>query len=312
VLLIILNFNKMRFNKYILSALVIFTLTSCEDVIEVDVEEGKVQLSVDAFLNNKNEVQKIKLLETKQFFSELEQPIYVADSVFVIDNLNNKYLFEDQEGNGVYEWSDSVLVHENRTYSLTIIKDADVFTSESVSSPVPTIDSINWEYQAVGFTAENGGYTAEMVARDLPGQIDYYKIEWAKDGVYVKGNAINISVDGSFSETGAVDSGLFIPPISTFAAFDPEDSLGTGVVFTYDLLSIQESTYNFWTEVMNQRIDDSLGALFATPTANVQSNIKSLDINKTAVGWFSVSMISSHSQLIYEKPGERVSFELNQ
>ena len=73
----------MSFNKYLLAGLVLFTLSSCEDVIDVEVDEGETQLSIDAFINNKAEVQKIILLETKQFFSEEMQAVYQADSVFI-------------------------------------------------------------------------------------------------------------------------------------------------------------------------------------------------------------------------------------
>ena len=302
----------MSFNKYLLSGFVIITLFSCEDVIFVDVNEGETQLSIDAFINNKPEVQKIILLETKQFFSNVDQAIYQADSVFVTDNLNNKYLFEDPDLDGVYEWKDTILVQEGRKYSLTVKKGMEVFTAESYANPVPTIDSINWEYFSAELGFDNGSYEAELVSRDLSGQLDYYKIQWAKNGVFVKGlSSINISVDGSFSETGSQDGGLFIPPISTFAATDFDDSLGLGDVITYELLSIDEGTFNFWTEVANQKINGARGALFSTPTANVKGNIKSSVDNKVTLGWFSASMISSKSQLIYYKPGERLSFERN-
>ena len=302
----------MIFNKYLLSGFVILSLFSCEDVIDVDVNEGETQLSIDAFINNKKEVQKIVLLETKQFFSKADQPVYQADSVFVTDDENNKYIFEDPDLDGVYEWEDTVLVQVGRKYSLTVKKGMKVFTAESYANPVPTIDSINWEYLPASLGLDNGSYEAELVSRDLVGQVDYYKIQWAKNGVFVKGlSSINISVDGSFSKTGAQDSGLFIPPISTFPATDFDDSLGLGDIITYELLSIDEATFNFWTEVANQKINGAREALFATPTANVKGNIKSSVDNKVTLGWFSASMISSKSQLIYYKPGERLSFEKN-
>ena len=84
----------MSFNKYILAGLVFLTLSSCEDVIDVEVNEGEIQLSIDAFINNKAEVQKIILLETKQFFSEDNQVIYKCINrklrfSFINININN-------------------------------------------------------------------------------------------------------------------------------------------------------------------------------------------------------------------------------
>lgn len=303
----------MNFIKNILLGASIATLFSCEDVISVEVDEGIEQLAVDAFLNNKNESQKVILLSTKQFFSSSKQEVYKADSVYVIDNLNNKYIFEDLDGDGTYEWDDTVLVHVGRTYNLTIKKGADLYTAISKSKPVPEIDSINWEYSPAGFGAENGGYITQMVARDLAGQEDFYRIRWAKNGVFTEGSSsINLSVDGSFSSNaaGSADGGLFVPPVAVFPAIDYEDSLGLGDIFTYELMSIEEATYDFWTSVLNQKVDGALGALFATPTSNVESNIvgNSKAVSKTAVGWFSVSMVDAHSQLISDKEGEALVY----
>jgi len=306
----------MNFGEYILAGIVLVALLSCEDAISLEVDEGETQLAVDGFLNNKPEVQKIVLLETKQFFSKDEQTPYIADSVLVTDDLNNRYVFEDSDGDGTYEWDDTVLVHVDRTYSLVIKKGTDIFSSSSLAKPVPQIDSINWEYEPAGLVDDNGTYIAELVVRDLAGQADYYRVKWAKNGVFVKGNGnINLSVDGAFSDLGQGDGYgvLFIPPISTFAATDFEDSLGLGDTFTYEVLSIEKSTYKFWNSVLDQNISGGIGALFATPTSNAKSNIKSNhnEISKTAVGWFSVSMISSMDQLIFNKAGEKLSFSEN-
>ena len=51
--------------KKIFSAIaIVFSLTSCEDVIEVEVSDGTIQLVVDAFVNNLAEPQVIKLKKT--------------------------------------------------------------------------------------------------------------------------------------------------------------------------------------------------------------------------------------------------------
>jgi hypothetical protein len=300
--------------KLLYTIAALFLLTSCEDVIQVEVDEGTIQLAVDAFLNSKAEDQKIILLETKQFFDDVSQKAVEADSVWVIDDLNNRYDFVDGNGDGTYIWSDSVLVHENRTYYLTVARDGVFYTAESKANPVPVIDSINWEYIPKGIGEDNGTYAPELVARDLIGQTDYYWIKSAKNGEYKTGrDAINLSVDGSFSEESMADGNLFIPPISTFPGINLEDSLGIGDEFTYEIWGITEGTIEFWREVSNQTVGGGIGALFATPTANVRTNVQSTSeaLNETAVGWFSTSMVSSKTQLIFEKPGEKLSFNIN-
>lgn len=300
--------------KFLYSISILFVLTSCEDVIQVEVDNGTIQMSVDAFLNNKNAEQKIILLETKQFFEDVSQKPVEADSVWVVDDLNNRYDFVDGNGDGTYVWDDSVLVHVDRTYMLTVARDGIFYTSETKANPAPQIDSINWEYIPKGIGQDNGTYAPELVARDLIGQADYYWIKSAKNGKYRTGrDAINLSVDGSFSAESMSDGNLFIPPISTFPGINVEDSLGIGDEFTYEIWGITEETFSFWQEVNNQTVSGGIGALFATPTANVRTNINSTSTktNEIAVGWFSTSMVSSETQLIFEKPGEKLSFNVN-
>ncbi len=302
--------------KVFLGIIAILGLSSCEDPISVDIEEGTIQLAVDAFLNNKNEAQVVKLNETKQFFDVVSQAGYVADSVYVTDDIGNKYIFESAGDDGVYTWDDSVLVHSNRTYELTIKKGELIYSAASQANPVPAVDSINWEYVPAGLGQDNGGYAAELVARDLPGQNDYYWIRFQKNGKYdTRLDGLNVSVDGSFSETSMGDGQLFIAPISTFTAYNVDDSLGIGDFATYEVWSITPQTYLFWQEVSNQAIQGGgIGALFATPTANVRTNVRCLNSDRVAdqsVGWFSVSLVSSATQEIIEQEGEKLSFSIN-
>lgn len=296
---------------YILATILLFS--SCEDPISVEVNSGELQLSVDAFINSLDKSQTIKLLSTKQFFDEVTQEPFKADSVYVTDDIGNKYIFSDDIGNGEYIWEDSVLVHEGRSYELTIKAGDVIYSAQENTYPVPIIDSLNWEYAPATIgTGGVGGYLVELVARDLPGQTDYYWIRFKKNGVYdLRKEALNLSVDGSFSAESQGDGQLFIPPISTFPMFNDEDTLTIGDQATYEIWSISERTNGFWAEVLNQAIQGGgIGALFATPIANVKTNITSSSktTSNQAVGWFSVSLVSDKTITIYKKEGESLSF----
>ena len=302
--------------KLFLGIFALSVFCSCEDVITVEPELGKTQLSVDAFLNNKNEPQVIYLKKTKQFFEDVAQEVFVADSVYVRDSRDSIYVFESPLNDGVYSWDDSVMVSEGRTYELVIKADSFTYTATSYANSVPQIDSLNWQYVPAGLGQQNGSYAIELVARDLAGQFDYYWIRFLKNGVYdTRLAGLNISVDGTFSETGQGDGKLFIPPISTLTNYDVEDSVALGDEVTYEIWSISPQTSLFWREVINQSIQGGgIGALFATPTANVRTNIISSSKSKLedrAVGWFSTSLVSRASQVLYDKEGEKLSFDID-
>ena len=106
-----------------------------------------------------------------------------------------------------------------------------------------------------------------------------------------------------------------LPPISTLIAYNVDDSIALGDEVAYEIWSISPETFSFWQEVTNQAIQGGgIGALFATPTANVRTNIVSPSNSNPedkAVGWFSTSLVSRASQLLYEKEGEKLSFDPN-
>jgi hypothetical protein len=292
---------------------------SCEDVVEVELENGVSQLVVDAFISNKNETQIIQLTKSSNFFGETEFVPAIGASVMVTNlDDNTVFVFTDDDNDGKYTFgsnvNDSITLSPDVSFSLRIEYENEVYTSVTIAKRVPTIDSINWEYVPAQLGADNGGYAAELVARDLPGATDYYWIRAYKNNVRDdRKEAINLTVDGSFSAESQNDGLLFIPPISTLVSTNFEDSLGLGDTWRYELWSISQPTYKFWQEVLNQTVDGALGALFATPTANVRTNIESSssDPEKTAIGWFSVSLVSSEEITIVEKEGEKLSFGIN-
>ena len=59
-------------NIFIFTFLFIFGgfFTSCEDVIEVNVEQQQVKLVVDAFVNNMDTVQTIRLTQSIPYFAK--------------------------------------------------------------------------------------------------------------------------------------------------------------------------------------------------------------------------------------------------
>ena len=303
--------------KFILYIPILLLVYSCEDDIKVEINEGEIQLSVDAFINNKKGPQRIILKETKQFFGEANQLPFMADSVYITNNHGEKYMFEDLDGTGVYEWnqSDSSLVQQGDTYTLTIKESETVYTSTSEAFPVAVIDSINWVYSPPFFEGQNGTYIVEGVIRDLAGQDDYTwvrikinnKYITRKSSIVIAKNNSNVGLD--------TDGDYFIPPAAWYTppTNDSNAVIDIGDTVTYETWSVSEETSLFWSEVLNQNIDGALGAIFATPTANVRSNIlsNSTEVEKKAVGWFSVSLVNEETVIIYDKPGERLEFDTN-
>ena len=196
------------------------------------------------------------------------------------------------------------LIIGGRTYDLTVEYNGQKYTAQSYANFVPQIDSIN--YQKVGSPfGGDSSYIAEMVVVDLPGQPDYY---WVKttinDTLQNTSDDLVISVDGAFNEQSNNDGRPFIVPIAANFGLSEND------VIIKEVWSINPETRRFFTELQNQSIEGALGALFATPIANVRTNIvsSSSDPKLKALGWFSVSLTSVATQKLIFNSSKRVTF----
>ncbi len=271
-------------------------ITSCEDPIDVDLDEGTVQLAVDAFLTDESGEKRIVLTETTPYFDNTTQRFADGATVRITDDLGKVYDFQAApEGQGNYIWepdtADTNFGEVGRTYTLSVTHNGNTFEASSTVNPVPTLDSVTVEFREEEF-GEEEGYYATFFAFDLPNREDYYWIRTYRNGVFFDDpTAINVSVDGAFGSNGA-DGFLFIIPIREFLINDDSDPYKLGDEVRVELWAITEPTWSFLGELASQLTNNGL---FATPAANIRTNIVNADPNSDvkAVGWFSVSAVSS-------------------
>ena len=86
---------------YILFALLTIT-TGCQDVIELEVPEGRTRLVVDGLVTDASATQTVKLKYTAPYFSNTSTPAATGAEVFITDNEGNKFLLEESEP-GLYQ-----------------------------------------------------------------------------------------------------------------------------------------------------------------------------------------------------------------
>lgn len=286
-------------------------LYSCEDIVTVNIDEGKSQLAVDAVLTNKPEVQVIKLTKTIGYFNNSFAPAVLNATVVVTDNEGNRYEFTDPDKDGRYTWTPAngeAFGEIGRMYQLYIRAEGEEYEAYSQMRRIPRIDSIYLERRkARPAFNEPAGIYAELFVRDLKGPGDCYWIRTYKNGVFLnKPQEIGLSYDGAFSAGTAFDGLTFIRPVREFInpvrdEKDPADqapyNLGDSIYV--DLLSI---TPEMWFYMLNLQQQLQNGGLFATPAANLPTNIINKNPKgKKAVGFFSVSAVSSKGVRVREE-----------
>lgn len=290
--------------KNILSILIIllisFSLFSCSDVIEIVVKDGVSQLSVDALINDKKEVQTVKLTLTQGYFDNSTIKPALGANVILFDQDSVAYQFKDLKNNGIYTYDAKVnpLNKIGKQYALYIKYDNEEYISLSKLNRVPKIDSITYEVDKLPVKPENGpqeGFLPQFYAKDFDGEGDCYWIKSAKNNKYFsKATEIAVAYDAGFSPGSKTDGLLFILPIRTSVGrelYSDKDTLKV------DLYSTTPEQF-YYLQFVSQVSQD--GSLFSTPLSNIPTNIINRNVKSTkkAVGFFGISAVSSMETII--------------
>ena len=290
----------------------IIIMTSCEDKINPTLEKADPVLVVDAWINNKPEDQVITLTKTQPYFDVTLPPGVSGATVAITDEDGKIYSFtEDTNKAGNYVWKplpSEVFGSPGKHYTLSIQVDGETFTATSKMGRVPQIDSISYDKDERPGRSNNDKevfYRAEFWAVDPVGVGDTYWIRTYKNGILLdKPSEMDIAYDAGNAAGADADGVTFIFPVrrginandkdpnddtKTLSPVEPGDSLNV------QINSISLAAYNYLNEVATQTDrPGGFGELFATPLANVSTNITNENSNGSRVlGFFNVASVST-------------------
>jgi hypothetical protein len=286
----------MKTLKLFFVLLTVISFTSCEDVIQVKLDEGDPIVTIDAFINDMQLQQKVRLTYTDGYFSQKPNEPIIGATVSLKDlSTGINYVFTDNN-NGDYVWVPNDTLRVGHNYELTVTHQGNIYKSTSPMNRTTKVDSIISEFkEGGGLSASEPGYDMAFLGFDIPGDtVDYYWIKSYRNGVFFnKGGDINICADAAFG--AGADGFPFITPIAQgitpfgerFNKFD---------VCRVEIHSINLETYNFLTQVQTQTTNSGL---FATSPENVKTNIKNTTNDKTkVVGWFCMSAVGFRERVV--------------
>ncbi|MEY8779735.1 DUF4249 domain-containing protein [Allomuricauda sp. XS_ASV26] len=166
--------------KYI-SLVIFLVLTACEDVVDIDVQEGPTRLVIEASLDwekgTEGNYQTIKLSTSTPYFDTSFQPAIGATVSVLNVNSGTEVLFVDQN-DGNYTTTDFEPVIGD-TYALTVNYKNEVFTATEKMTPVPEIKEV-FQSRDDGFNDED--LEVHLVFTDPEAEENYYLFKFLKEG----------------------------------------------------------------------------------------------------------------------------------
>lgn len=263
-----------------------FTVISCEEVIDVDLETAAPKLVIDASIKwekgTTGSLQKIKLTTTTDFYSNTI-PVATGATVSVTNTTLTTpitYSFIENGQTGEYVCANFTPVINN-DYALTVVYKGQTFTSTSKFMATPDI------------------VKTEQTLKPGFGGDDIYEIKF-----YFQDNG----AENNFYLVGAKNSNIVYPEYGVLSdeffqgnlmfAIYQDDELKKGDIIEYSVQGITEKYSNFMTKLLNTAGSDG-GNPFATAPATLRGNIvNTTNPDDYPFGYFHLSEIDSDSYAI--------------
>ena len=301
-----MKFKPLALNVFIILVITAMTLLSgCEDVIQVNVINKSPKIVVDAFVNNQIDTQTVRLTRSIGYFDSTgKEPIITHAQVAIVDqsaSIPKLFVFK-YTYNGKYQFVPNQTTGDTFTvghdYALLVVVDKDTLVSFSRLNPTTVIDSLHLvDVVGNGPPINTTGKYVELYANDRVGQGDFYWIKTFRNDTFSNSiNQLNISADMGNTSNGQ-DGKLFIYPVRYNQVNDFLRSYKTGETVRLEIHSINAVVFAWFNLVINENRN---GGLFATPPANIFSNVISFNPNKkvSVGGCFCMSAVCSASVTI--------------
>lgn len=250
---------------------------SCEKVIDVKLDEGDVLLAVDGWITNQPPPYDIDLTTTAPYFANKPAPRATGATLKLEDSEGNTETLTEISA-GKYRIN-SITGKVGNDYLLTIQYQGETYKAYTELKAVPPIDSLLYEKIPERLGRKAGLY-GKYYGPELPTLGDFYRLKvFRNDTLFNKPNNLILLFDDFVN-----GNYLFDIEVNPFEPYKVGDKMRV------ELWSITEDSYNFYNEMV-QQINN--GGLFATPPANIRTNIKNVNPNgKKAVGYFGGAGIS--------------------
>ncbi len=235
---------------------------SCEEVIDVDLNEADPKLSIDAVIDL-DQLAQVQLSYTSSYFSDTEPEYETNATVLLSDSEGNTETLAHQ-GKGKYTGS-TIKGKIGNTYELKVTVGNQTFTGESrFMTPTQVLKLEYKKFDGFGGNEDEQEYTLIITLKNNPKEENYYLVKYYIDDAE-KEESYSIWTHEQYANEEAV-------------VFEPFFSFTEDQKITIEAFSIDEGTYDYYNQLSD--IIDQRGGGGSTPF-NPKSNM-----GKDVLGYF--------------------------
>ena len=215
----------MRTQLYIF-ILMVFALSSCEKVINLDLNDASPQIVVEAELvAGVNDVSAILSFTSSYYKVEEQEP--VSEAMVSIMNEEGDITILEYEGEGIYTAMDYT-AEEGKQYTLTVDLDDNIYQSTVKVPSSASLDSLSYRFLD-GMFGQEGGYLVFLHFQDNPGEENFYRAFYDLNGEAQRSTDDVYILDDKFTNGSTIEIPLFVDTFEegdtvdvSFYSIDPE------------------------------------------------------------------------------------------
>lgn len=255
-----------QFNLWIALCLGVILLSSCEKVIDIDLNDAEKKYVVEATISEEEGAARVYISQTANFDESNFPPGISGANVSISDNLGNIYNFVDNNA-GSYAHGTLVAV-PGRTYTLNVEVNGETFTATCKMPEPVEIDSLFITDELL--FGENQK-TVNVLFQDPPGRGNAYRFHQVVNGLAEMSIMI---MNDDYSDGRLVSSTLFY-----FVDEDEGDvAIKSGDEVEVTLQAIDMPVYKYWFSLDRSASGGNQQAAPSNPVSNIRGG---------ALGYFS-------------------------
>jgi hypothetical protein len=258
----------MKNNVLLILLLFAVVLTSCEKVIELKLNDSDQKYVIEGIVNNGETVHYVRVTKTQKIQDASQNPTVDNATVIISDNAGNSETLTLVES-GLYATTDLLGV-ENRTYTITVTIEGEVFVASSTIPQKVPFDSLAVETYTFGSTIIN---SLVPIRVDPAGIENFYKFTLHRNDTVVSGIFLQ---DDKFADGVEMRQPLF------------GGNFKSGDIAKVEMNCIDRQTFRYFTS-LSQNGGGTGGATPANPDSN---------FGKVCLGFFSAQTREEKVSLI--------------